>query len=84
MDPIIPKRYAGLVGLGLMYLWGATLLSWADWAQSEVVFSKVVGIAGMALASLSGIAAFLYVNGLESQVKRLQEKNESYETQAKE
>jgi len=57
-----------------MYLWGATLVGWVDWAQSEVVFSKVVGIAGMALASLSGIAAFLYVNGLESQVKRLQEK----------
>lgn len=84
MEQLIPQRYAGLVGLGLMYLWGATLLVWVDWIQSEVLFVKVFGIVGAALASLSGIAVFLYVSSLESQLKKIKEKNEFHEAQAKE
>lgn len=84
MNQLIPERYAGLIGLGLMYLWGATLLVWVDWTQSEVVFVKIVGFAGAALASLSGVATFLYVNGLESKVKDLRAKNSFNEAQAKE
>lgn len=84
MSQLIPERYAGLIGLGLMYLWCATLLVWVDWTQSEVIFVKIIGFAGAALASLSGIAAFLYVNGLESEVKDLRAKNSFNESQAKE
>ena len=84
MNQHIPERYAGLIGLGLMYLWGATLLVWVDWAQSEVIFVKIIGVAGAALASLSGVATFLYVNGLESEVKDLRAKSSCIEAQAKE
>lgn len=84
MALITPKRYAALVGIGMMYLWGATLLAWVDWWRSEIIVVKTVGIVGMALASLSGIAAFFYVNDLESQVKMLKEKKEFLEDQAKE
>ena len=84
MNQLIPERYAGLIGLGLMYLWGATLIVWVNWTQSEVIFVKIVGIAGAALASLSGLSAFLYVNGLESEVKELRANNSFNEAQAKE
>jgi hypothetical protein len=84
MNQLIPERYAGLIGLGLMYLWGATLIVWVDWAQSEVIFVKIVGFAGAALASLSGLSTFLYVSGLESEVKELRSKNSFYEAQEKE
>lgn len=67
-----------------MYLWGATLLFWVDWTQSEVIFVKVVGIAGTAMACLSGLATFLYINGLESELKELRAKNSFNEAQAKE
>ena len=84
MNQLIPEKYAGLIGLGLMYLWGATLFVWVDWTQSSVIFVKVVGIAGAVLASLSGVAAFLYVNGLESEIKDLRAKNSFNAAQAKE
>lgn len=84
MNQLIPKRYAGFIGLGLMYLWGSTLLVWIDWTQSEIIFNKIIGISGAALASLSGLATFLYVNGLESDVKDLRAKNSFNEAQAKE
>lgn len=83
MDSAGPDRYAGMLGLGLMYLWGATLFGWIEWYQSEILFVKVVGIIGMVLASLTGISTFLYVNGLESKLKQSQEKSEFYEAQAK-
>ncbi|TKB66209.1 MAG: hypothetical protein E8D52_17770 [Nitrospira sp.] len=84
MSQLIPERYAGLIGLGLMYLWGATLLVWVGWIQSYGILEKIVGVTGVALASLSGIATFLYVNGLESEVKDLRAKNSFNEAQAKE
>lgn len=84
MNQLIPERYAGFIGIGLMYLWGSTLLVWVSWTQSEVIFVKIVGIAGAALASLSGLATFLYVSDLESKVKDLRAKNTFNEGQAKE
>jgi hypothetical protein len=84
MNQFIPEKYAGLIGLGLMYLWAATLIVWVDWTQSSVIFVKIVGIAGAILASLSGVATFLYVNGLESEVKDLREKASFHAAQAKE
>ena len=84
MNQLIPERYAGLIGFGLMYLWGATLLVWVDWTQSDVIFVRIIGVAGAAFASLSGVATFLYVNGLESEVKDLRAKNSFNEAQAKE
>lgn len=83
MDQLNLKRYAGLIGLGLMYLWGCAIIVWVDWTQSEVLFVKVVGIGGLALASLSGIAVFFYVNGLESQLKKEKENNKLYKEQVK-
>lgn len=74
MNQTISKRHAGSIGLGLMYLWGTTLIFWVDWVQSEVIFVKVAGIVGAALASLSGLATFLYANSLESEIKDLIEK----------
>ena len=56
MNQLIPERCAGLIGLGVMYLWGATLLVWVDWTQSEVIFVKIVGVSGAVLASLIGVA----------------------------
>lgn len=84
MNQLIPERYAGLIGFGLIYLWCATALVWVDWMQSDVIFVKIVGAAGSALASLSGVATFFYINGLESEVKDLRSKNSFNEAQAKE
>lgn len=84
MSYVIPSRYAGLIGLGLMYLWGATLTGWVGWSQSDVLLVKVVAIVGMLLASASGISTFLYVNDLEVQLRKLRETSEFFETQAKE
>jgi hypothetical protein len=84
VNQILREKYAGFICLGLLYLWGATLIVWADWTQSSVIFVKVVGIVGAILASLSGIATFLYINGLESEVKDLRVKNSFHEAQAKE
>ena len=84
MNQIISERYAGLIGFGLMYLLGATLLVWVDWTQSDIIFEKIVGVAGAVLASLSGVGTFFYVNGLESEVKELRAKNSFNEAQAKE
>ena len=83
MTQLIPERYSGLVGLGVGYLWVVTVLFWMDWTQSEVIFVKIVGFAAAALASLSGLSVFLYVDGLESEVKDLRSKNCFYEEQAK-
>lgn len=83
MDQLISKRYAGLIGLGLMYLWGCAIIVWVDWTQSEVLFVKVVGIGGFALAFLSGIAIIFYVTGLESQLEKEKENNKLYKAQAK-
>lgn len=84
MEQTIPQRYAGLIGLGLMYLWGTTLLVWGDWIQSDVLLVKCIGIMGALLASLSGLAIFLYVSDLETQLRSIKEKNALNETQAQE
>ena len=84
MNQLISQRYASLIGLGLMYLWGVTLLVWVNWVQSEVIFVKVIGFSGAALASLSGLSVFLYVSGLESEVEELRSKNSFNEAQAEE
>lgn len=84
MAQTIPQRYAGLIGLGLMYLWGTTLLVWVDWTQSDVLLVKSIGIIGALLASITGIAIFLYVSGLETQLRTIKEKNAFNETQAQE
>ena len=83
MEQIIPERYAGIIGIGVMYLWGTASVTWVSWAQSEVLFMKIIGVAGALLASLCGIAIYLYVSGIESQLRVTREKIVLYENEAK-
>jgi hypothetical protein len=79
VDRTIPERYAGLVGLGLMYLWMCALFFWLDLAESVDIFKKVIGYGGMALTSVCGIAAFFYTSDLESELKNLKGRNSFYD-----
>lgn len=80
----ITSRYAGVIGLGIMYLWAATIFVWIDWIKSDTVAKSIVGIIGVLLASASGVSAFLYLAHLEARLKELEESNVRNESQAHE
>jgi hypothetical protein len=84
MEKTLPRRYTALIGFGLIYLWATTLIVWVDWSQSDVLFVKSIGVIGASLASLSGIAIFLHVSDLETQLRASKEKNALNEALAQE
>ena len=55
------KKYSGLIGLGLLYMWGCAGLYWVGSAAWFV---------GGGLVSISGIAVFFYVNSLEEELRQ--------------
>lgn len=55
------KKYGGLIGLGLMYMWGCAILYWVD---------SAISLLGAGLVSISGIAVFFYINSLESELDK--------------
>lgn len=83
MNEIIPKRYAGLVGLGIMFMWGSGLLAWVDLWKSSPIAAKIAGLLGSCLISASGIAIFLYTSSLEEEANRLKQRSDSNEAEAR-
>jgi len=61
------KSYAGLIGLGFMYMWCCAVLYWVG---------SAVWFIGAGLVSVSGIAVFFYVNSLEEELKNIEQRND--------
>ena len=72
MNEIIPRKYSGIVGLGLLYLWGCAAFFWVDWLNSYSALEKVIGIIGSLFVAASGIAVFIYTNSVESRLRELE------------
>jgi len=75
MHETIPKKYAGLIGLGLMFMWGCAILYWVEWTNSYSTFENVIGTVGGMLVSASGLGIFLYTNDIESKLKEQEKQN---------
>ncbi|OGT02137.1 MAG: hypothetical protein A2143_00635 [Gallionellales bacterium RBG_16_57_15] len=67
------KSYAGLIGLGFMYMWCCAALYWVG---------SGVWFIGAGLVSVSGIAVFFYVNSLEKELNSITQRNEQSSTEA--
>jgi hypothetical protein len=65
------KRFAGWIGLGLLFMWSGALLFWIDLASEYGTWRKVLGYGGAAVTSLAGIAAALYASHLEKRAASL-------------
>lgn len=70
------KRYGGIIGIGLLYMWACALLVWAD------MWTSVFGFLGMILVNIAGIAIAFYTTSLEQDVKDLSKRLEICETGA--
>ena len=81
-NTITSKQYAGLVGLGLLYIWGAAIMAWLDLWQSQHAGMRVGAFLGMGLTSASGIAIAFYTSGLEIKLEQLAEKNQISQSEA--
>lgn len=68
------NNYAGLIGLGLLYMWGCALITWMDLWNSTNTFSNILSFFGMAAVSISGLAVVFYTSALEKEIKELKEK----------
>lgn len=65
-------KSAGLIGLGLLFVWGCALLFWVDLANEYATWKKVVGTMGAALVSLSCLALALYTSRQEQRAAELE------------
>ena len=74
-EQIIPKNRAWIVGLGLLYLWLFALLYFFSLGSGAALI-------GGGLASLSGIAVFLYVGSLERETNELAKSSAMYKAEA--
>lgn len=66
------SKSAGLIGLGLVFVWGCALLFWIDLASEYATWKKVMGTAGAALVSLSCLALALYSSRQEKRAAELE------------
>lgn len=64
---------AGLIGLGVLFMWCCALLFWLGMTDGHGTLRQVVGYAGAALVSLSGLSILLYASRLEKDVAHLNE-----------
>lgn len=55
------KKFSGLIGLGMMYMWACATMYWAD---------SAISFLGAGLVSVSGIAVFFYINSLEQELSQ--------------
>jgi hypothetical protein len=67
---IIPKRYASLIGLGVMFMWASAIVAWSGLWTSDNLIAKTLGLLGACLVSVSGIAIFLYTSSLEERLNK--------------
>ena len=70
------KRHGNgrIVGLGLLYIWGAGIAAWLPLWNSQNAVLNFLSFAGVALVSLSGIAIAIYASNLEVENKSLRER----------
>ncbi len=76
---IIPKRYAGLIGLGVLFMWASAIVAWSGLWMSDDTIAKLLGFLGSCLVSASGIAVFLYTSSLEERVNNLTQRENNRE-----
>lgn len=57
------KEHAGIIGLGLLIIWGGACLFWAN-------IGGVAGFVGGAITSVIFIAVFIYTDSLEQKIKQ--------------
>lgn len=76
------KRYAGIIGIGFLYIWACAALIWVDLWNSGKTFGEIAGFFGIALVCLSGIAIVFYTSALEQESKDLSKRLEIYEASA--
>lgn len=67
------SKWAGLIGLGLMFVWGCALLFWIDFADGYATWKKAVGFVGAGLVSLSCLALFMYTSRQEQRAAELEQ-----------
>ena len=82
MEQSLTDKYAGWVGLGLLYMWGFATIPWANFSSSYQLWVKVISFLGAVLVSASGLAVLLYVGHLEERLRQYMEISNSNELNA--
>ena len=82
MEVTSSNKYAGWIGLGLLYMWGCAIVPWANFSNSYQLWIKVIAFLGAALLSASGVTVFLYVSNLEEKLRQSVERNSINEADA--
>jgi hypothetical protein len=66
------KKYGGIIGIGLMYVWAMALFKAIDIAgQNEWTLQYAFGMLMALLVSASCLAVFLYISNLERESNEL-------------
>ena len=82
------KKYAGLLGIGLMVVWGAALLPLMDHINDGSFIIKIASILLAAFISITMTGVMVYTNELETknanQKERLDQFESAYEEQKRE
>lgn len=59
------------LGLGLVLLWGISLISCYQWVDTKPLLTQLIGLLGVLLATVSAIGLFVYINHLEQLTQTL-------------
>lgn len=76
MDNETRKKYAGIIGIGFLYMWGCAVFYWIDSSH------KFIGFVGAALVSVSGIAISFYTSSIEEELKISMQRSEENSAEA--
>jgi hypothetical protein len=76
------KSRAGLIGLGLLYMWVCAAIAWIDLWNSSNPFANGFAFIGMAMVSVSGLAIVFYTSSLDEKVKKLEDRLDATEYEA--
>lgn len=68
MNEVSRKKYSGVIGLGLMYVWCCAIFFWAESDHKFIAF-----IGGL-LVSANMTAVFFYISSLEDELKEASRK----------
>jgi len=66
------NKRAGLIGLGLMFVWCSALLYWVELANEYATWKQIAGTAGAAVVSLSCLAVVLYTGRQDQRIAELE------------
>ena len=76
------KRYAKLIGLGVLFIWGSALVSWVPWLNSVSIVTQAIAVIAVGITTASGISVLFYCDSLEQQVTHLHHENSLYKEEA--